>query len=98
MKKILYVDMDNVLTDFPAAIARQPREILEVAAAARPLLPAGPLDQLLGRQPDVLRDLPKKSRREVSAPVKRQRRLAAIRVAVLPMRAALSHQLEPESL
>lgn len=30
MQKILYVDMDNVLTDFPAALARQPREILEI--------------------------------------------------------------------
>ena len=28
MKKVLYVDMDNVLTDFPAAIARLPRDVV----------------------------------------------------------------------
>jgi len=35
MKKVLYVDMDNVLTDFPAAIARLPRDV--VAAYERKL-------------------------------------------------------------
>lgn len=28
MKKVLYVDMDNVLTDFPAAIARLPHDVI----------------------------------------------------------------------
>ncbi len=29
MKKILYVDMDNVLVDFPSGIARLPKEIVQ---------------------------------------------------------------------
>lgn len=62
------------------------------------LLRSGSLDQLLGSQADVFRDLTEESRRDVSTAVKGQRRLATVGVAVLPMRAALAHQLESESL
>lgn len=53
---------------------------------------------MLGRQADVFRDLTEESRRDVPTAVKGQCCLATVGVAVLPMRAALAHQLESESL
>jgi hypothetical protein len=62
------------------------------------LLRSGSFDQLLGRQADVFRDLTEESRRDVPTAVKGQCGLATVGEAVLPMRAALAHQLESESL
>jgi hypothetical protein len=61
------------------------------------LLGSRSLDQLLGCQADVLCDLTEESRRDVPTAVKGQGRLATVAVSVLPMRAALAHQLESEA-
>ena len=55
-------------------------------------------EKLLGRQADVARDLPKKERRDVPSAVKRDRRLPAVGVPKLTMRAALPDDDETEAL
>lgn len=55
-------------------------------------------EKLLGRQADVARDLPKKERRDVPPAVKRDRRLSAVGVPILPMGAALPDEDESEAL
>lgn len=50
------------------------------------------------RQPDVLDDLAKQHRRNVPARMVRNSRATAVRVAILPMRAALPREVETKGL
>ncbi len=65
-------------------------------AASAPFVARG--DEGFGRHAGVLRDLAKEDRGEVATRVERECGLSAVGMPILPMRAPLAHEGEPEAL